>query len=140
MRGLSWALGALLAVLLSAARVSGQAGTTVIVELSTPPAALQLPSVARQTGAAAAAQRVARLGMASSAATAEQSSFRTAATATGLPIKVLHTYRYVRAPDATLFVITPQPGIGRLGVVDEQPTRQDHSKRVSMLRWLPAVL
>jgi len=94
MRGVPWALAALLAWVLLAGRVSAQAGT-VIVELSTPPAALNLPATAKQTGAAAAAQRVARLGMASAAASSEQASFRTAAAATGSQFGVLHTYRYV---------------------------------------------
>ena len=94
MRGLLWALAALLALLLLAGRASAQAGT-VIVELSTPPAAVNLPGSAKQTGAAASAQRVARLGMASAAASSEQASFRSAATATGRQFGVLHTYRYV---------------------------------------------
>ena len=95
MRRLAWPHTALLALLLLAGRASAQAGT-VIVELSTPPAALNLPAAAKRTGAAAAAQRVARLGMASAAASSEQASFRTAATATGRQFGVLHTYRYVR--------------------------------------------
>jgi len=95
MRGVPWALAALLASLLVlAGRASAQAGT-VIVELSTPPAALNLPATAKQTGAAAASQRVARLGMASAAAASEQASFRSAATAMGRQFGVLHTYRYV---------------------------------------------
>ena len=95
MRGvLTWALAALLASLLLAGRASAQAGT-VIVQLNTPPAAVNLPAAAKRTGAGAAAQRVARLGMASAAASSEQASFRSAATATGRQFELLHTYRYV---------------------------------------------
>jgi len=98
MRGLPRFLAMLLlAVALMPGRVSRALATTVIVQLSTPPAALKLPSAARQTGAAASAKRVARLGMASAAAAAEHSSFRSAVAATGLPVDVLHAYRYVSA-------------------------------------------
>ena len=100
MRGDLWCLPALLVVLLVTGRASAQPGT-VIVELRTPPASLKLPAVARRTGAAAAAQRLARLGVASAAATAEQSSFRSAARATGLPIHVHNTYRYVSLAGTT---------------------------------------
>ena len=89
-----WTLAALLAVVSMTDLASAQPGT-VIVELNMPPAALGLPAAAKQTGAAASALRVAHLGLASAAASAEQSSFRTAITATGLPLTVLHTYRYV---------------------------------------------
>ncbi len=78
-------------------RASGAQATTVIVQLTKMPAALSLPAAGRQTGAAASAQRVARLGVASAAAAAEHSSVRSAVAATGLPVDVLHAYRYVSA-------------------------------------------
>ncbi len=94
LRGSACVLAALLALSAVASRASAQPGT-VIVELSTPPAARLLPAGARRTGATAAAQRVAHLGVASAAASAEQSSFHLAATAARVPFRVKHTYRYV---------------------------------------------
>ena len=94
LRGLLQALAALLVLELVTPRANAQAGI-VIVELSTPPAAKKLPAGATKTGPAAAAQRIAHLGVASAEAVAEQRAFRSAAAATGLAYDVLHAYRYV---------------------------------------------
>ena len=92
-----WALAVLSIMGLVTDRVSAQPGT-VIVQLTMPPAAVKLPASARKSGAAASAHRVARLGVASAAAAAEQASFHSAAAAAGLQLRfnLLHTYRYVR--------------------------------------------
>ena len=101
MRGLLQALAALLVLELVMPRANAQAGI-VIVELSMPPAAKNLPAGATKTGPAAAAQRIAHLPVASAEAAAEQRAFRSAAAATGLAYDVLHAYRYVRP-------LTPRP-------------------------------
>ena len=112
MRGVSWALVALLALQMASGRASAQ---IVIVRLSTPPAALKLPAAARSTGAAASAQRVAHLGVASAAAAAEQSAFHAAAAATGVSFKTLHTYRYVSGTTAGVGCSTVECQIEQMG-------------------------